>query len=74
MPESVVLLPTSEIVYRGRIDDRYASLGRQRVAPQQRDLQRAIEAVVAGRLPEIAEAPAIGCTLPRLPPELREAR
>lgn len=66
MPEAVVLRASGEVVYRGRIDDRYASVGRQRVAPQRRDLQLAIDAVVAGKLPEIAETKAIGCPLPRL--------
>jgi hypothetical protein len=65
MPEAVVLRSSGEVIYRGRIDDRYASIGRQRAAPTRRDLQLAIDAVVANKLPEIAETKAIGCQLPR---------
>ncbi|MBL8826624.1 MAG: redoxin domain-containing protein [Planctomycetaceae bacterium] len=65
MPEAVVLRPSGEVIYRGRIDDRYASIGRQRVAATRHDLQLAIDAVVANKLPEIAETKAIGCQLPR---------
>ena len=52
-PEAVVLSPAGEILYRGRIDDRYAAPGKQRNEPTVRDLQAAIEAVLAGQKPAV---------------------
>ncbi len=64
MSASVVLLPDGEVVYRGRIDDRYTEQGRRRLEPTTHDLKSAIEAVLAGKQPEPAETKAYGCPLP----------
>jgi len=63
-PEACVFLPEGELVYRGRIDDRYVDFGKQRAAPTTRDLRDALEAVLAGDAPVRPWAPAIGCTIP----------
>lgn len=63
MPEAVVLSPAGEVVYRGRIDDRYYELGRSRGEPQRRDLREALLAVLSGKIPSVSHAPAIGCDI-----------
>ncbi len=65
-PEAVLLSPTGEVVYRGRIDDRYAMNGKRRDEPTRRDLEDAITAVLAGQKPATAETKCFGCPLPRL--------
>jgi len=62
-PEACVLA-MGELVYRGRIDDRWFALGKQRAAPTTRDLRDALEAVLAGRAPAPDWQPAIGCYIP----------
>ena len=61
----VVLLTKNELVYRGRIDDRYSLGGKRRDEPRTRDLQNAIDAVLAGKLPAVRETKPFGCPLPK---------
>lgn len=69
-PEAVVLHPEGEILYRGRIDDRFVELGRYRPKAQVHDLRDALEAVLAGRKPETSRTKAFGCFIPLAsPPE-----
>lgn len=68
-PEAAVFVaePTGpRLVYTGRIDDRYASLGRKRAAATTRDLERVLEALVAGEAVASRYVPAIGCSIPPL--------
>jgi thiol-disulfide isomerase/thioredoxin len=62
-PEAVVLSPDGQIYYRGRIDDRYAPDGRHRPSAQSRELQTALEAILAGESPLITQTKAFGCPL-----------
>jgi hypothetical protein len=48
-PEAAVFDQRGTLAYRGRIDDRYVSIGTMRPAPTRRDLQDALTAVLAGR-------------------------
>jgi thiol-disulfide isomerase/thioredoxin len=64
VPEAVVLTPAGIVRYRGRIDDKYSLDGRRREEPKAKDLENAIEAVLAGKAPEPAETKAFGCPLP----------
>ena len=66
-PEVAVFDRGGALVYRGRIDDRQVDFGKARAEPTRRDLKLAVEAVLADRAPEIAEAPAIGCAIPPVP-------
>lgn len=59
-PESVVF-HRGEILYRGRIDDRYADWGKQRPAPTQNDLQDVLDAIAAGKRVEKRITQAVGC-------------
>ncbi|MFY9232853.1 MAG: redoxin domain-containing protein [Fimbriimonadaceae bacterium] len=52
--------------YLGRIDDQYFGLGRRRARVTQRDLRKALDAIVAHRKPEPARTEAIGCFIPKL--------
>lgn len=66
MPTLVVVRPDGTIVYRGRIDDRWSPEGKRRDVPRTRELEDAIEAVLAGRAPAVAETPTFGCPIPRV--------
>lgn len=60
-PEAVVLGVRGNILYRGRIDDRYAAFDQVRPQPTRNDLANAIEAALAGRPPDPSATEAIGC-------------
>lgn len=62
-PEACVL-EHGRLVYRGRIDDRFFALGKQRAAPTTRELRDALEALLSGRTPAPDWPPAIGCHIP----------
>ena len=59
-PEAAVVV-NGKVAYRGRIDDRYVDLGRERPAPTRRDLFDALTAVVAGKPAPRATTQAVGC-------------
>ena len=65
-PEVVILDSEQRLCYRGRIDDQNR-LGGVRKEPTRRDLQAALDAVLAGRKVAIAETEVDGCpiALPR---------
>ncbi len=63
----VVLLDAYRtVVYHGAIDDQYG-IGSAKEQPQQHWLRDAIDAVLAGRSPEVQATAAPGCTLPQAP-------
>lgn len=64
VPSAVVLSPVGEVLYRGRIDDRYSAEGVRREKPTTNDLETALSAVLAGKKPPVAETKAFGCPLP----------
>lgn len=62
-PTALIFDKAGKVVYRGRIDDRYYALGKQRPKAKHRDLRLAIEALLAGKpIPKPPGEP-IGCTL-----------
>lgn len=61
-PEVAVMAGDS-MVYRGRIDDRYIELGKDRPQPTERDLESTLDALVAGKRIPKRETRAIGCIL-----------
>lgn len=73
-PEACVFTAAGELVYRGRIDDRYVDFGKQRAAPTTRDLRAALEALLAGERPEQPWPGAIGCAIPGGPVQLTLTR
>ena len=64
-PEVFVLDDQRRIRYRGRIDDQF-EIGVQRAAPSQRDLQQAIEDLLAGRDVGTPRTVATGCRIGRV--------
>ena len=61
VPEAFLLDPDAHVVYRGRIDDRYADVNVKRDAPQTRDFADAVAAHVAGDAVAIARTEPVGC-------------
>jgi thiol-disulfide isomerase/thioredoxin len=66
-PEVAVLTPDGKVAYRGRIDDQYPGLGKKRIAPAERDLRQALDAILAGKPVKVARTEAVGCSIPDLP-------
>ncbi len=60
-PETAVYAPDGEVVYRGRIDNRYTAFGKGRAEPTRRDLEQALEAVLAGRRVLDTTTQSVGC-------------
>jgi len=60
-PEAAVFDADGRMVYRGRIDDRWAGLGRPRPAPTRHDLAEAAAAAAAGERLGPRTTRAIGC-------------
>jgi len=59
----VAVMKGSQLLYRGRIDDRYIEFGKDRPSPTRRDLELVLEAVIAGKPVAIKQTQAIGCIL-----------
>ncbi len=64
-PEAIVVLPSGQVAYRGRIDDLFYALGRKRSNISSHDLRDALHDIIAGRSPAVAETKAIGCLIER---------
>jgi hypothetical protein len=62
-PEATVF-HRGEVVYRGRIDDRQVDFGVTRPEPRRRDLELALEAVLAGKPVDVPVTQPIGCSIP----------
>ncbi len=62
-PGVAILDAERRLRYRGRIDDQYR-LGGNRQGPSRKDLQEALEEVLAGKQVSVAETPVDGCLIP----------
>jgi hypothetical protein len=62
----VAVLAGERLLYRGRIDDRYVELGRERAKPTTHDLETALDQAIAGTPIAVRETQAVGCFLPDL--------
>jgi hypothetical protein len=67
-PEAVVFDARNRVVYRGRIDDRFVELGRERPAATQHDLRNALTALLAGKDVNPAQTQAVGCFIADMKP------
>ena len=65
MPQVVVLSPAGNVLYSGRIDDRYISIGKTRYKATRNDLRDALDAVLAGKPVAHAKTQAVGCVIPQ---------
>ena len=59
----VAVMDGSQLLYRGRIDDKYIELGRERSQPTTHDLEDALAAAIAGKPVAVKETRAVGCFL-----------
>ena len=64
-PEAAVFI-RGQLSYLGRIDDRYADIGKSRPEAAQHDLEEVLAAVVAGKSIRRRETKAVGCTIENL--------
>jgi hypothetical protein len=67
-PEAAVFDAQQRLVYRGRIDDRYVELGRERPAATQHDLRNALTALLAGETVNNPRTQAVGCFIADMKP------
>jgi hypothetical protein len=63
-PEAAVFLPGGRLVYHGRIDNRYADLGKERPEATQHDLEDVVKAILQARPVPYPTAKAVGCYIP----------
>lgn len=59
----VMVFSGSKMVYRGRIDNRYAKLGRRRETPTEEELKTVLLKLKNGQFVEFFETTAIGCLI-----------
>jgi hypothetical protein len=64
-PEAFVIGPGG-VVYRGRIDDLFADLGKKRRQARTRDLRDALDAFLSGQRVVNSRTDAVGCYIPTL--------
>jgi len=62
-PEAAVFSARGQLLYHGRIDNRYVDFGKAMPQPTRRDLEEALRAAVAGKPVQVASTTAIGCFL-----------
>lgn len=67
VPEAYVLKRDGDLIYHGRIDDWYESIGKPRAVIQQRELRDAINALLSDRTPARTYARPVGCYFEELP-------
>lgn len=60
-PEAAVIGPGGKVLYRGRIDNLYASLGKRRPEATERDLRKALDEVLGGKPVAAPFTKALGC-------------
>ncbi len=63
VPEAVVLSPRGDLLYQGRIDDRYVDYGKRRPVVRSHDLRNAVEAVLTGKPVANQRTEVIGCDI-----------
>lgn len=64
-PEAAVFVK-GELVYHGRVDDRYAEIGKERPRALHHDLEQVLVAVTAGKKVTPRETAAVGCVIENL--------
>lgn len=63
VPEVFVFDQRNQLVYRGRIDDTYADVGKKRPQARVHDLKNALQALLKGEPIPVARTVAIGCPI-----------
>ena len=60
-PEAALMNAAGKVLYRGRIDNSYVTLGQSRRPATQRDLRDALDSALAGKPVPHPETKALGC-------------
>jgi thiol-disulfide isomerase/thioredoxin len=63
-PEVVILSPTGQQLYRGRVDNRFIEPGKTRYQPTENDLDEALGAILQGKAAPHPVTRTIGCAIP----------
>ncbi len=63
VPEVAVYMPSGELRYLGRIDNRAEDIVRRRTVPTEFELRSALDAVIAGGVPKVTRTRAVGCSI-----------
>ena len=61
VPECFVLNKMGQIVYRGRIDNRFYAIGKVRSSPTTQELRQALLAVAVDETPKVSRTSVVGC-------------
>lgn len=60
-PEAAVVGPSGQVLYRGRIDNVYAALGKRRPEATERDLRKALDEILSNKIVSTPQTQAVGC-------------
>jgi hypothetical protein len=60
-PEAAVFRANGELLYHGRIDDRYVDFGKERAAATKHDLEDILQTILAGKPIHPSSTRAVGC-------------
>ena len=63
-PEAIVVGSGGEILYRGRIDDQYVSVGKKRYSATTHELKDVLSEIADNQPVTVESKPAIGCAIP----------
>lgn len=64
-PQVAIFAPDGKLLYLGRIDDRVADFGKQRLTPTVTDLRDSLDAILAGKPVPHDRTKSIGCAIGR---------
>jgi len=56
--------PAGQVLYRGRIDNVYAALGKRRPEATERDLRKALDEILQGKAVTTSQTQPVGCYIP----------
>jgi hypothetical protein len=65
-PETAVFVNGNELVYRGRIDNRFVDFGKTRTVTTTHELRDVLKSAVAGKVVTVPWEKAVGCPIPEL--------
>jgi hypothetical protein len=60
-PEAAIIGPSGQVLYRGRIDNVYAALGKRRPEATEHDLRKALDEILSSKPISTPHTQAIGC-------------
>jgi thiol-disulfide isomerase/thioredoxin len=62
-PEAAIFSARGQLLYHGRVDNRYISLSKAMNRATEADMENALQAILAGRSVKVSVTRAIGCSL-----------